>query len=60
MEHHWPWVNTTSPIVLEAIVVETQKQPTRIGVIQSLDAGIRTTRMEMVVTFNMDVVRGEY
>jgi hypothetical protein len=46
--------------MLEAIVVETQKQPTRIGVIQSLDAGITTTRMKMVVTLNMDVIRGEY
>jgi hypothetical protein len=50
MEHRRPRVNTTSPIVLIVVVVETQKQPTGVGVTQSFDACITTTRVETVVT----------
>jgi hypothetical protein len=41
----------------EATVVETQSQLTKVGVIQSLDVGITTTIVEMIVASNMDVVK---
>jgi hypothetical protein len=43
--------------VLEAVIVEIQKQPIGVIVTQSLDVGITTTRVEMVVMPTMDVVR---
>jgi hypothetical protein len=54
---HCPQVNTTSPIVLEVTIIETQKQPTGVVVTQSLDVGITTTRGETIVVSTMDVVR---
>jgi hypothetical protein len=50
-------VNTTPPIVLEVTTVKTQKQHAGVGVIQSLDASITTTRVETVVVPNINVVR---
>jgi hypothetical protein len=41
--------------MLKAIVVETQRQNVGIGIIQSLDVGIITIGMEIVVVLNMDV-----
>jgi len=43
MKHCRPRINTTSPIMSEAIVVKTQKQPIRIIITQSFDVGITTT-----------------
>jgi hypothetical protein len=43
--------------VSEATVVETQRQPTKVVITQSLDAGITTTRVETVVTPTTDVVK---
>jgi hypothetical protein len=43
--------------VLEAIVVETSKQHARIRVIQSFDVGITITRVETIITPNIDVVK---
>jgi len=43
--------------VLEATVVETQKQHAGVKVIQSFNASITTTRMEIVVVPNINVVR---
>jgi len=40
MEHHQPQVNTTSLIMSKMTIVETQKQPTGVGITQSLDASI--------------------
>ncbi len=57
MEHRRPRINTTSPIVSKFVIVETQRQPTGIGVTQSLDVSITTTRVEIVVAPNMDVVK---
>ncbi len=53
----WFRVNTTSPIVSKAVVVETWKQHVGIKVIQSLNVGIITTRVETVVVPNIDVVK---
>jgi hypothetical protein len=55
--HHHPSINTTSPIVSKVAIGETQRQPTRIVIIQSLDVDISTTRVEMVVAPIMDVVK---
>ncbi len=41
----------------KTVIVETQRQPTGVGVTQSLDASITITRVEIVVVPNMDVVR---
>ncbi len=57
LEQHQSRVNTTSPIVSEVAIVETRKQPAEVRVIQSLNAGIITTLMEMVVAPNIDVIR---
>ncbi len=57
MEHYRPQINTTSPIVTEAAIVETQRQPARIVVTQSFDVDIPTTRVETIVAPTMDVVR---
>ncbi len=57
LEQHQSRVNTTSPIVSEVAIVETRKQPVEVRVIQSLNAGITTTLMEMVVAPNIDVIR---
>jgi hypothetical protein len=43
--------------VLEVVIVETHKQLVGVGVTQSLDVGITTIGVEMVVMFNMDVVK---
>ncbi len=43
----------------KAKVVETRRQHARIGVTQSLDACITTTRVEMVVAPNINVVKNE-
>jgi hypothetical protein len=56
MEHNQLQINTTS-IVSEATIVEIRRQHAKVGVIQSLDAGITTIRMEMVVAPNMDFVK---
>jgi hypothetical protein len=45
--------------MLEAIVVETLKQHAGVRVTQSLGVGIITTRVEMVVTPSIDVVKKE-
>jgi len=57
MKHCRPRINTTSPIMSEAIVVKTQKQPIRIIITQSFDVGITTTWVETVVAPTMDVVK---
>ncbi len=57
LEHHWSQVNIVSPIMLEIVVVEILRKHVGVRVIQSLDAGITITWMEMVVTPNMDFVR---
>jgi hypothetical protein len=46
--------------VLEVAVAEIRKQPFGIEVIQSLNTIITTTRVEMVVAPNVNVVRVEY
>jgi hypothetical protein len=43
--------------MLEAVVIETQKQHVKVGVTQSLDVGITTTRVETIVTPNINVVK---
>jgi hypothetical protein len=43
--------------VLEVATVETQKQHVGIGIIYSLNAGITTIGMQMVVEPNINVVR---
>jgi len=59
LEHCQTKINTTStsPIVLDATIVETQKQPPGIEITQSLDVGITTTRVETFIAPTMDVVR---
>ncbi len=57
LEHHRTRINTISPRVSKAIVVETKKQPARIQVIQSLNAIIATTRVDTIVVPNMNVAR---
>jgi hypothetical protein len=43
--------------VSKAVVVETRRQHAGVGVIQSLNAGITTTGMVMIVEPHIDVVR---
>jgi hypothetical protein len=43
--------------VSKATVVETRKQHAKIEVIQSLDVGIKTTRVETIIAPNIDVVK---
>ncbi len=43
--------------MLEVVVVETYKQHARVGVIQSLHAGITTIGVETIVVPNMDIVK---
>jgi hypothetical protein len=43
--------------VSKATIVETYKQLVGVGITQSFDAGIITTRVEMVVVPTMDVFR---
>ncbi len=50
-------VNITSPIMLEMITIEAQRQPTKVIITQSLDVGIATTRVETIVAPIMDVVK---
>jgi hypothetical protein len=57
LEHCRSQVNTTPPIILEATIVETQKQHVRVGVTHSLYANITTTRVETIITPNINVVR---
>ncbi len=56
LEQRWFWVNTTSPIMLETVVIETRRQHAGIGVTQSLNASITTTGVERIVEPNIDVV----
>ncbi len=58
MGHHQSGVNSTSPIVFKMAVVEIQRQHVGIEVTQSPNVVITTIRMEMVVTPNMNVVKG--
>jgi hypothetical protein len=44
-------------MVSKMAVVETQRQHARVGITQSLNASITTTRVEMVVAPNIDVVK---
>jgi hypothetical protein len=46
LEHCQSHVNTTPPTMLEAVIIETQKQHARVGVTQTLDASIITTILE--------------
>jgi hypothetical protein len=57
MEHCWTQVNTTSPIMSKATIIKTQRQFTRIEIIQSFNVVIITTRVETIIAPNMDVVR---
>ncbi len=57
LEHRWSYVNRAPPIVLEVIIVETWKQHVKVGVIQSLNVGVTTTWMEMVIVPNINVVK---
>ncbi len=57
MEQCRTQVNATSPRMLEAAIVKTQKQPTRIKVTQSFNAIIISIRVETVIAPNMDVVK---
>jgi hypothetical protein len=57
LEHCQFRVNTTPPIVSKAIVVETQKQHARVGVTQSFDVRITTTRVETIVAPSIDVIK---
>ncbi len=57
LEHCRSHVNIASPIVLEVTIVETWKQHAKVGVIQSLDVGITTTRVETVVAPSINVIR---
>jgi len=57
LEYYQSRVNTIPPIVLEMAVVETWKQHVRVGVIQSFDASILPTRVEMIVVLNIYVVK---
>jgi hypothetical protein len=43
--------------MLEAVVVETRKQHVRVKITQSFNACITTTRVEMVIAPNIDVVK---
>jgi hypothetical protein len=43
--------------MLKAVVVKTWKQHVGIGVIQSFNAGITTTRVETIIAPNINVVR---
>ncbi len=57
LEQHQSRVNTTSPIVSEVAIVETQRQHVGVGVTQSLNVGITTIGAEMVLVPNIDVVK---
>ncbi len=57
LEHCRSRVNTIPPIVSKVEVLETRRQHVKIGVTESLDACITTTRVEMVVAPNINVVR---
>ncbi len=57
LEQCQPRVNIISPIMLEAAIVETHRQHVGVGVAQSLNVGIRTTRVEMIVMPNINVVK---
>jgi hypothetical protein len=56
IEHHHPQVNTTSPIMSKATIVETWRQLVGIIVPQSLTTNI-TIAVQTVVAPNMDVVK---
>ncbi len=53
LEHPRFRINTTPPIVSKEAIVETRRQHVGVRVIQSLDVGITTTRVEMVVAPNI-------
>jgi hypothetical protein len=58
MGHCQTRINTTSPKMSEATIVEIRKQPAGIKVIQSFNVIIITTWLETVVAPNTNVVRG--
>jgi hypothetical protein len=60
MEHRRPQVNIASPRVLKTTIIETQTQPTRITIIQSLNTIITTIGVEMMVVHIMEVVGREW
>jgi ribosomal protein L17 len=41
----------------KAVVVETRRQHAGVGIIQSLNVGIKTTRVEKIIAPNIDVVK---
>jgi hypothetical protein len=57
MGHHPTQINTSSPRMSKAAIVETQKQPTKIKVTQSFNVVITTIGVEMVIMPNMNVVK---
>jgi hypothetical protein len=57
LEHRWIKINTTSPKVSKVVAIETQKQHIGIDVTQSFNVVINTTRVDMVVVPNMNVVK---
>jgi len=58
MGHRQTQVNLASPRVSEMVIVEIQKQPDEIEVIQSFNVIIPITRMETIVAPNTNFVRG--
>jgi hypothetical protein len=57
MGRHHIQVNLASPRVLEATIIEIRKQPFRTKVTQSPNVIIITTKVEIVVAPNTNVVR---
>ncbi len=57
LEQHQFLINKTSPIMSKMIVIETQRQHARVGIIQSLNVGITTTRVEMVIEPNINAIK---
>ncbi len=58
MGHRQSRINSASPRMSEAIVVEIWRQPIGIEVIQSPNVIITTTTMEMMVAPSANVVKG--
>ncbi len=56
MGHRQTWINSTSPRMLKATVIEIKKQLIGIDVIQSPNVIITTTRVETIVAPNKNVV----
>ncbi len=57
LEHCWSHINIAPPIVFEVTIIETWKQHIGIGVTQSFDANITTTRVEMVIALSIVVIK---